>query len=452
MLSLGALKLRKLTKEEFINREPDLLSGEYEILGDYVNTMTKVLFKHVTCGYEWMVKPSSFHIGRRCPKCANQKKGALKRLTKEEFINREKDILSGEYLIVGVYKNTQTKVLIKHNKCGYEWMIAPNNFRRGTRCPKCAFKRVVSKKVVSKKVVSKEEFITREPDLLSGEYEFVGDYINTQTKVLFKHNICGYEWMIAPCGFHRGTRCPKCGGTKKLTKDEFCEREDDIQSGEYSMIGSYRGTQVKTLFKHNKCGYEWKCRPGYFKNGKRCPRCSETQKLTKKEFCEREDDIASGEYTMLGDYASVRKKTLFKHNLCGYEWEATPGNFYQGQRCPKCNASKGETKISKVLEKINIPFESQKRFNSCKYKKTLPFDFYVNDSFLIEYDGAQHFTEVDYFGGEQGLKIRQLRDNIKTQWAKDNGIPLVRIPYTEFDNIEQIIKESIEKYSIKKAG
>jgi hypothetical protein len=34
------LKLRKLTKEDIINLESGLLSGEYEILGKYVNTPT----------------------------------------------------------------------------------------------------------------------------------------------------------------------------------------------------------------------------------------------------------------------------------------------------------------------------------------------------------------------------------------------------------------------------
>lgn len=124
----------------------------------------------------------------------------------------------------------------------------------------------------------------------------------------------------------------------------------------------------------------------------------------------------------------------------------TPDKFYRGRRCPRCNESKGEKSIEALLHLSNLSFEPQKRFDTCRYKKTLPFDFYINDSFLVEYDGEQHFMPNDYFGGDEGFKLRQLRDNIKTKWAKDNGIPLVRIPYTEFDNIEQIIKDSVERY------
>jgi predicted Zn-ribbon and HTH transcriptional regulator len=496
---------RKLTKEEFINREPNILNGEYEFIGEYKDTHTKTLFKHNTCGYEYMVVPSQFHGGRRCPRC-----GGTKKLTKDEFCRREEDIVSGEYQILGKYINTTTKTLFKHTSCGYEWNITPDNFHQGTRCPKCSGHMILIKKT----------FCQREKDIVSGEYEMVGEYINTFTRTLFRHNVCGCEWETMPNTFHQGSRCPKCAGNIKLTKEELCEREEDIVSGEYSMLGEYVNNSTNTLFRHNVCGFEWMLRPNNFSKGKRCPkcahrkiadnqrldkisfceregdirsgeyemlgkyissqtktlfrhnicgyeweiapesfhqnhrcpRCRRVERLTKESFCVREEDIKSGEYSMLGEYVNTNAKTLFKHNQCGYKWETKPNKFQQGSRCPRCNQPRGERIISRLLEGLDVVFESQKRFSTCKYKHPLPFDFCVNNSFLIEYDGEQHFKTVDYFGGDEGFKLRQLRDNIKTQWAKDNGIPLVRIPYTEFDNIEQIIKDNIEKYSIKKVG
>lgn len=305
--------------------------------------------------------------------------------------------------------------------------------------------------------LTKEEFINREPDLLNGRYSMLGEYITTNTKTLFKHNVCGYEWKLIPISFHIGYRCPRCGGTKKLTKDEFCRREEDIVSGEYQILGKYVNTTTKTLLKHTSCGYEWNITPDKFHQGTRCPKCGGKKKLTKEEFCEREKDIVSGEYNMLGEYVNVSTKTLFRHNICGCEWMIMPDNFHQGNRCPKCKQSRGEKLITNILETLNIPFESQKRFDSCRYKLPLPFDFYVNDSFLVEFDGEQHFKPADFSGrgkewADKSFKSGQLRDNIKTKWAKDNGIPLVRIPYAEFDNIEQIIKDNIEKYSIQKVG
>ena len=63
------------------------------------------------------------------------------------------------------------------------------------------------------------------------------------------------------------------------------------------------------------------------------------------------------------------------------------------------------------------------------------FDFYVNNNYLIEYDGQQHFESVEYFGGEEQLKIQQKRDTYKNQWCKENNIPLIRIPYTKLDTL-----------------
>ena len=52
--------------------------------------------------------------------------------------------------------------------------------------------------------------------------------------------------------------------------------------------------------------------------------------------------------------------------------------------------SHGEIEISTILKEYNIPFEMEKTFKTCinpKTKKLLRFDFYVNNQYLIEFDG-----------------------------------------------------------------
>ena len=81
--------------------------------------------------------------------------------------------------------------------------------------------------------------------------------------------------------------------------------------------------------------------------------------------------------------------------------------------------------------------------------KTLPFDFYIPDlNICIEYDGEQHFEPVDFGGkgkeyAEKRFKAQQKRDNIKTEYCKNNNIKLIRIPYWEFDNVENILKQEL---------
>ena len=41
------------------------------------------------------------------------------------------------------------------------------------------------------------------------------------------------------------------------------------------------------------------------------------------------------------------------------------------------------------------------------------------------------------------MKKRVKHDNMKNKYCEDNSINLLRIPYTEFENIENILKQAI---------
>lgn len=114
-----------------------------------------------------------------------------------------------------------------------------------------------------------------------------------------------------------------------------------------------------------------------------------------------------------------------------------------------CAKSKGEEKIISLLLEMQIPFITQKRFDSCIFPETnkqLVFDFYLPEqNLLIEYDGEQHFHEIrnDRYDF-QGL---QKRDAFKNNWCIENNIKLVRIPYYDFDkltieNMQRIIERN----------
>ena len=66
-----------------------------------------------------------------------------------------------------------------------------------------------------------------------------------------------------------------------------------------------------------------------------------------------------------------------------------------------------------------------------------------------EYDGLGHFEPIN-FGGKREeevieiFKEGQIRDQIKNKYCKDNNITLIRIPYWDFDNIENILKEHLK--------
>jgi hypothetical protein len=63
---------------------------------------------------------------------------------------------------------------------------------------------------------------------------------------------------------------------------------------------------------------------------------------------------------------------------------------------------------------------------------------------LIEYHGQQHYTPRQFFGMSSERAARafvgvQQRDAIKVQYAAANGIPLLIIPYWDFDKIGALV-------------
>jgi len=118
-----------------------------------------------------------------------------------------------------------------------------------------------------------------------------------------------------------------------------------------------------------------------------------------------------------------------------------PMNHRNGNGCPKCKNSFGENKIRNYLEENNINYIQEKIFKDCKFKKVLPFDFYLpNLNVIIEFDGEQHFKPIKYFGGEKTFKIIQKRDFIKNEYCRKNNIKLIRIPQYYFNNIEEFLE------------
>lgn len=119
-------------------------------------------------------------------------------------------------------------------------------------------------------------------------------------------------------------------------------------------------------------------------------------------------------------------------------------NKMKNKGCPKCQMSKGEKKIEKFLDNKMILFKSQYKPSECRYKYPLSFDFYIPSlNTAIEYNGEQHYMPIKCFGGEERFKIQQKRDKIKKEYCKKNNIKLLEIPYTEYDNIEKILKKEL---------
>jgi hypothetical protein len=61
----------------------------------------------------------------------------------------------------------------------------------------------------------------------------------------------------------------------------------------------------------------------------------------------------------------------------------------------------------------------------------------------IEYDGEGHYKPFKYKNALDKFKKAKMNDSIKEEFCKNNSIKLIRIPYYNFDKIEDILKAAL---------
>lgn len=106
------------------------------------------------------------------------------------------------------------------------------------------------------------------------------------------------------------------------------------------------------------------------------------------------------------------------------------------QSCGCERRSHGEIAVAKILNDNNINFIQEYQAFQFSNKKWAYFDFYVNNTYLIEYDGETHYqANMHGWHTQEKLEAQQERDAIKNQWCKNNNIPLIRIPYWHLKNL-----------------
>ena len=118
---------------------------------------------------------------------------------------------------------------------------------------------------------------------------------------------------------------------------------------------------------------------------------------------------------------------------CGSETIVNGNDLLDGRRksCG-CIQSYGEYRIAEILTENNIPFQKQKTFSDCLSENYVPlrFDFFINNEFLLEFDGQQHYKATGTLFNNEKVQEIQKRDTIKNEYCRMHHIMLKRIPYT----------------------
>lgn len=163
--------------------------------------------------------------------------------------------------IIGEYTNTHTKTLCRCDICGYEWEAAPDKLLQGRGCPSC-----------SKRIKGSKEELQEKLNTLDKHITVVGDYINRNTPILCKCNICGYTWKVRPYDILNNQGCPKCNKCV-ITEEEVLQR---IYSNNpnIEIMSNYINYTTKLQCRCKKCEFLWEALPGNLYQGTGCPRCN----------------------------------------------------------------------------------------------------------------------------------------------------------------------------------
>jgi hypothetical protein len=296
------------------------------------------------------------------------------------------------------------------------------------------------------------------------------EYKGKDQKLDFHCTICTENFETSWHCLLNGTNCTCCSGRSVGKYNNLAYRRPDLAE-EWDYKKNKFSPDEVTEFSNksaswicSECNHRWTTESISERSGQGhgCPSCSGRAVTDKNRLSIVCPDVAAqwhptknGDLTPYDVAVSSNKKVWW---LCknGHEWFVAPnGRTYGENGCRKCSSSKGEKIIYdwlnfnfKKLRRFGVfEIKTQVRFDDCRNKKPLPFDFGINfvnrEWLLIEYHGIQHFEITEFFGGRKALKDVQKHDKIKEKYCRKNKISLLMIPYWEKNNIEQILTETL---------
>lgn len=304
--------------------------------------------------------------------------------------------------------------------------------------------------------------------------KFICDYCNGENQIKEKHKWKRYSSLIDYRKKSGKDCCFRCARKRSgvtqstsaanmpnslILKSPHLIDEWDYEKNKKSPNDYSYGSTMLVWWKC-KQGHEWTMRiNARTEQNQNCPYCSgkrineENSLATKHPYLVEEWHPLKNSNTPYEVSAGMNKKVWWKCSKCSFEWEASPNSrTHMKSGCPKCVSSRGESAVREHLEAYRINYVREYSFHDLRGigGGLLRFDFAIFDKcgslkMLIEYDGEFHFEKC--FEGDQHEMI-VAHDKIKNEYCLLNKIPLLRIPYWEFNNINQLLENELLNHGL----
>lgn len=283
-------------------------------------------------------------------------------------------------------------------------------------------------------------------------------------------NIFG-EWTVLYRSFvdKRGNAYYKCkcscGNTKEVRGTELKSRTSTSCGGfrHFDLTGNIFGELKVVSFSHrdkyNNSYYICHCSCG---NTKIIKGSSLVEKKTKT--CGKRDhrNLINERFS---DWHVVEFSHIDKHSNSYYICECSCGKtkIVRGKHLisgmsTSCGCSteyRGEVAIRQYFKsKPCFIYKEQETYKGLFFKSKknelisdgTVYDKSGNLLFVIEYDGIQHYEYRPFFHKtEDDFEEQKVKDYLKDEYCKNKNIYLLRVPYWEYNNINKVLDNYIDK-------
>jgi hypothetical protein len=384
-------------------------------------------------GYKWKTTACIIRSGRGCPKC-----GGNLPLTNEiidERLNGRNIRRLSEYT-GSVANYMEWECLLD----GHRWEQLPAlvlSKTNRTNCPKCSGKAPLTNEDVDKlflgtNFVRKSNFIdtTKKIEILC-----------TKHNVIFSDLYNGIKLKIK-----KGTGCYLCSREKMRLSNEIIDKR--LEGRNIKRIGNYTTANLKIEFQTDD-GYKWFATPAsvlFHTNH------IKTRRILSNEIIDKR--LEGRNIKRIGDFIESEKyknspRLRFLCTVCSHEWVTAINGVIVGETgCPNCKYGKSEKHFRNFIkENLEYTYFKPHKVFEINGRKFYP-DFYIEQNdrkIIVEYNGAQHYKPIEYFGGETKFIQQVQRDNALKKFCQDNDIEFIEIRY-------DINKKDAEDLLIEKIG
>ncbi len=201
--------------------------SDFIVLGEYVNTVTKIMHQHIPSNTLWECAPGKFKLGHNPPSFSNNV-----RITNDSY---DKFLQSNHIGLIRLDDVTRKVTSIAHQNTqnGEIIYVSPKNILQNKHYD---FAKIRNSDTYTSWLLSNRP-----------EYELIGHYVTSHTKTVHRHIPTDTLWNVKPNNVQQGQSSPHISGngysTRSLMWLEFIKSNENIDiqhaenGGEFIILG-----------------------------------------------------------------------------------------------------------------------------------------------------------------------------------------------------------------------